>query len=213
MPRAILIRPRVEAFSDGVFAIAITLLIIEIGVPHVEGGSNLGDEILDLWPSYGAYILSFVTIGIYWVNHHALYRLFHSTSHFFLMLNIFFLMAIAFIPFPTAVLGEYLDNEGQRQAAVSLYCAGLLFPAVGWFLVWAYAQYRGLVDDSLHPRYIRFANYQYLVSVIAYGTALVLAFLESWAALALCAAITGVYLFPPRRPEYLPLPSVAPPPG
>lgn len=204
---------RLETFSDGVFAIAITLLIIEIGVPHVEGEASLGDEILDLWPSYGAYVLSFVTIGIYWVNHHSFYRLFHSTSHFFLMLNVWFLMAIAFIPFPTAVLGEYLNDGEHRRAAVSLYCAGLLFPAVGWFLVWMYGQYRGLVDDSLHPRYLRFANGQYVVSMAVYSIALGVSFLNAWAALGLCAVITGVYLFPPRTPEYLPLPNVGDLPG
>jgi uncharacterized membrane protein len=199
---------RIEAFSDGVFAIAITLLIIEIGVPHVEGEGSLGDKLLDLWPSYAAYVLSFVTIGIYWVNHHAFFRLFHSTTHFFLMIHVLFLMAIAFLPFPTAVLGEYLKDGNHRQAAVSLYCLGLLFPATGWFLVWAYGNFRGLLDDNLHSRYTRFATYQYIFSMFVYLVAFGVSFVSAWAALGLCAAITGVYLFPPRRPEYLPLPDV-----
>ena len=80
---------RIEAFSDGVFAIAITPLIIEIGVPRVGGGESLSDALGDLWPSYGAYVLSFVMIGIYWANHHSVFRLFIRIDHFFLMLNVF----------------------------------------------------------------------------------------------------------------------------
>ncbi len=140
---------RIEAFSDGVFAIAITLLIIEIGVPHVTGDESLSEALGDLWPSYLAYVLSFVMIGIYWANHHSLFRLFVRTDHYFLMLNVFFLMTIAFLPFPTAVLGEYLDDAEQRDTAVTLYALGLLLPAFGWFIVWLYANVRGLVDERL----------------------------------------------------------------
>src|SRR6266508_127727 len=155
---------RIEAFSDGVFAIAITLLIIEIGVPQVTGNESLSDKLGDLWPSYGAYVLSFVMIGIYWANHHSFFRLFVRTDHYFLMLNVFFLMAIAFLPFPTAVLGEYLDDSEHRLSAVGLYAFGLLFPALTWFAVWAYANVRGLVDERLMPDYLRFMTIQYLLS-------------------------------------------------
>ena len=134
---------RLEAFSDGLIAIAITLLIIEIGVPHVTGDESLSAEIADLWPSYGAYILSFVIIGIYWANHHSFLELFRRTDHTFLMLNVIFLMTIAFLPFPTAVLGEYLTDEAQRADAVTFYSIGLLLPAIAWFLVWLYARWRG----------------------------------------------------------------------
>lgn len=142
---------RIETFSDGVFAIAITLLILEIGVPRLEGGESLGHALRDLWPQYGAYILSFVMIGIYWANHHALFKLFVRTDHVFLMLNVFFLMCIAFLPFPTAVLGDYLDDSGERRAAVSLYALGLLLPAFGWLSVWLYGCWHGLTDERLHP--------------------------------------------------------------
>jgi uncharacterized membrane protein len=147
---------RIETFSDGVFAIAITLLIIEIGVPHLEGRESLEHALGDLWPQYGAYILSFVMIGIYWANHHAFFKLFVRTDHVFLMLNVFFLMCIAFLPFPTAVLGEYLDNADERQAAVSLYALGLLLPAFAWLTVWLYACWHHLTDERLAP-HIRFS--------------------------------------------------------
>ena len=193
---------RIEAFSDGVFAIAITLLIIEIGVPHVTGNESLSEALGDLWPSYGAYVLSFVMIGIYWANHHSLFRLFVRTDHYFLILNVFFLMTIAFLPFPTAVLGEYLDNDEQRDTAVRLYALGLLLPAFGWLVVWLYANARGLVDERLAPEYVRFLTAQYVLSNVLYATALLLSFLDAWVALVIVVGLTLLYLLPPRRPQY-----------
>jgi uncharacterized membrane protein len=194
---------RIEAFSDGVFAIAITLLIIEIGVPHIEGGESLAEKLGDLWPSYGAYVLSFVMIGIYWANHHWFFKLFVRTDHIFLVLNVLFLMAIAFLPFPTAVLGEYLDNDAERQTAVSLYALGLLLPALSWLLVWLYANWRGLVDAHLAPDFRRFMTVQYLLSNALFAGALVLSFLNAWAALTIVVGLTLLYLIPPRAPKYV----------
>jgi uncharacterized membrane protein len=193
---------RIEAFSDGVFAIAITLLIIEIGVPHVTGEESLSEKLGDLWPSYGAYVLSFIMIGIYWANHHSLFRLFVRTDHFFLMLNVFFLMAIAFLPFPTAVLGEYLNDSENRDTAVTLYALGLLLPAFGWIVVWLYANARGLVDERLAPDYVRLLTVQYFLSNVLYAGALMLSFLDAWAALSIVVGLTLLYLLPPRRPRY-----------
>jgi uncharacterized membrane protein len=193
---------RIEAFSDGVFAIAITLLIIEIGVPHVTGEESLRSALGDLWPSYGAYVLSFVTIGIYWANHHSFFRLFMRVDHFFLIVNVFFLMAIAFLPFPTAVLGEYLTEDEHRDTAVRFYALGLLLPAFGWLMVWLYANARGLVDERLAPEYVRFLTGQYVLSNVLYAGGVVLAFLQPWVALVVISGLTVLYLLPPRRPRY-----------
>ena|SRR2546423_1656473 len=193
---------RIETFSDGVFAIAITLLIIEIGVPRVSGGQSLGHALGDLWPNYFAYVLSFAIIGIYWANHHSFFRLFTHTDHVFLLLNILFLMCIAFLPFPTAVLGEYLDNAAERQTAVSFYAFGLLLPAFGWLAVWLYGHLHGLVDERLDPAYVRQLTVQYLFSNVFYTIALVLSFLSVWAALAVSVGLTLLYLLPPRQPRY-----------
>src|SRR4029453_13342626 len=192
---------RIEAFSDGVFAIAITLLIIEIGVPHVSGAESLSKALGDLWPDYFAYVLSFVMIGIYWANHHSFFRLFVRTDHFFLILNVVFLMAIAFLPFPTAVLGEYLDDSAQRDTAVRLYALGLLLPAFGWLVVWLYANARGIVDERLVPSYARFLTMQYLLSNVLYAGALAVSFLNAWVALTIVLVLTLLYLLPPRRPQ------------
>jgi uncharacterized membrane protein len=194
---------RIEAFSDGVFAIAITLLIIEIGVPRLQGGESLAHALGDLWPSYGAYVLSFLMIGIYWANHHAFFKLFVRTDHVFLMLNVFFLMCIAFLPFPTAVLGDYLDNADERQAAASFYALGLLLPAFGWLTVWLYACWHGLTDERLHPSFVRSMTVQYLLSNACYAVALAVSFASTFAGLAICVAITLLYLLPPRQPRYI----------
>ena len=193
---------RIEAFSDGVFAIAITLLIIQIAVPHLENGQNLEDALADLWPSYGAYVLSFVMIGIYWANHHSFFRLFRGSDHFFLMLNVFFLMCIAFLPFPTAVLGEHLQHDSERQVAVGFYAFGLLLPAFGWLSVWLYGNALKLVTEGLAPGYVRGLTVQYLLSNGCYTTAILLSFWSAWVALGLCVGLTLLYLLPPRRPVY-----------
>ena len=109
---------RAEAFSDGVMAIAITLLILDIKVPHPPGATstNLLEELLRLWPSYFALVLSFVMIGIYWANHHYVFKLFKKTDHGLNLLNLLFLLCISFLPFPTDVLGNYaLDGANRPQ--------------------------------------------------------------------------------------------------
>jgi len=194
---------RVEAFSDGVFAIAITLLIIEIAVPHVEGDQSLGEAISDLWPSYFAYALSFITIGIYWANHHSFFQLFRRLDHFFLMFNVLFLMCISFLPFPTAVLADYLDNSDQRGDAVTFYCFGLLLPATAWLALWTYGRWRDLLADGLDPAYVRFATWQYIGSSGVYILAVVASLINPWAGIAMAASITGAYLLPPREPKYI----------
>ena len=94
---------RIEAFSDGVFAIAITLLVIEIAVPHLENGpegTTLFEALMGQWPSYLGYVISFLQIGVVWANHHNRFTHIVRSDHTFLFLNILFLMCVAFIPFP-----------------------------------------------------------------------------------------------------------------
>ena len=107
---------RLEAFSDGFFAITITLLVLEIKVPPL--GSALGRELLSLWPSYLAYTVSFIVIGAIWINHHAMFDHIVRVDHTLLLLNTFHLMFIVFIPFPTAVLARSL-HDGTEDVLIS----------------------------------------------------------------------------------------------
>jgi TMEM175 potassium channel family protein len=92
---------RLETFSDGVFAIAITLLVLLFDVPDVSEGRSLGHVLLHQWPEYASYAVSFITIGIIWVNHHTLFRHIVSVDRLFLFVNVLFLMCVAFLPYPT----------------------------------------------------------------------------------------------------------------
>src|SRR6266850_3656217 len=143
---------RVEAFSDGIFAIAITLLVLNIRVPSPDltgHGGTLLPALLRLWPAYLGYLISFFTIGIMWVNHHSMFVLIRRTDRYFLLLSVFFLMWIAFLPFPTAVLAEYLSEPKGRRVAVALYSATFVLIAVAYNALWWYAVRGGrLLDEN-----------------------------------------------------------------
>src|SRR3954447_16174671 len=109
---------RLEAFSDGVFAIAATLLILNVSV---ESGAALPHDLLTIWPSYVAYAVSFVTIGVIWANHHTVMSQIPAVTRAFLVMNTFCLMVVAFNPFPTRLLSEYLLDPQGRQAAAVVY--------------------------------------------------------------------------------------------
>ena len=115
------------------FAIAITRLIIEIGVPHVGEFGSLFEELVHLWPSYLGYAISFLVIGTVWANHHNRFRLISRSDHILLFVNVLFLMCVAFIPFPTALLSEYIRDEAHRTTAV--YSGTLAVTAVFFTLL------------------------------------------------------------------------------
>jgi uncharacterized membrane protein len=136
----------VETFSDGVFAIAITLLILEIRPPHADGDHTLWSGLLALWPSFVAFALSFFVILIMWVSHHELMRLVRGVGYSFLFANGFLLLTVTFVPFPTAVLAEHLATP-QARPAVAFYCATFVINSLAWSLLW-WTIRRG---DLLHP--------------------------------------------------------------
>jgi uncharacterized membrane protein len=193
---------RVEAFSDGVFAIAITLLILDVKVPRSPGTSlDLLRELLHLWPSYFALVLSFVMIGIYWANHHYVFKLFEKTDHGLNLLNLLLLLCISFLPFPTAVLGDYILDQTNQVTAATFYSVGLLLPAVSWTLMWLYACYGGrLVDHRLEPRVLRILTAKYVGSVVVYSIAVLVSLIAFKLGVALCAGLTLLYLTPPHFP-------------
>lgn len=196
---------RLEAFSDGVFAIAITLLVLEIKAPHPEPGAaySLWAALADDWPAYIGYVVSFVTIGIYWVNHHYLLHLFRGTNHGLNLLNLLLLMCLSFLPFSTAVLGENLRQPGQERAAVAFYVLSFLAPAMAWFAMWRYAVAGGrLIDRNLEPAFIRKLTLRYGISSVVYPFALAADYWDYRAGLAIFTVITGMYLWPSPPPQY-----------
>jgi uncharacterized membrane protein len=179
---------RLEAFADGVFAIAATLLIIEIRLP----GEDVGEGLRDLWPSYFAYALSFLSIGIMWVNHHVVLSFTREADRAFLFINLFLLMSIAFVPFPTALYAEHLGHDGAREAALAY---GLTFVVIASFfqLFWQYARRRLLRPDA-DRREVSGINRSYLPGVPLYMGATLVGLISPTAALAVFAAIALVYV-------------------
>lgn len=126
---------RIEAFSDGVFAIAITLLILEIKVPqHAETPELLWKELWKLWPSYFAFIYSFGTILVTWVNHHVVFNSIRGKTNAFIYANGFLLLIVSFIPFPTALLAEYIISE-SHSSAIIFFCGYGALANVAWILL------------------------------------------------------------------------------
>ncbi len=171
---------RLEALVDGVFAIAITLLVIEIKVPIVESGnsSDLVGALLHKWPSYVAYAVTFFIVGAYWINHHRMFFLLRGVDHKFLLLNILCLMAVAIIPFPNAVLAEYVNDPDMRSVATVVYGIAMLVLAVFFNLTWQYAARRGLLRLDIDR-----AKVQKVLRSYAFGPVIFLAgiALSGWA--------------------------------
>lgn len=184
---------RLETFADGVFAIAATLLVIDVGLP---GGSTdrLGDQLLQIWPQYVAYVISFVTIGIMWVNHHRLVRQIERIDDRFLFLNLGLLACIAFVPFPTRILAEYVRGD-DGEAAALLYGITLTVTAVFFNSVWLYAS-RG--QRLLHPgadaKEVSGITRSYLPGTPMYATATLVAFVSPQASAALFGLIAAFYM-------------------
>jgi uncharacterized membrane protein len=182
---------RLEAFSDGVFAIAATILVLEIAIrPH----RDLGTELLHIWPAYFAYVTSFVTIGIIWMNHHHTVSLLGRTDRTMLFINNLLLLTIAFLPFPTRLVSEHLRHAGARPAALA-YGATFLVMASLHQVWWQYARRgRRLVAEQTPESALRAVDRAYLPGVPLYGAVFVLAFFSPLASVILTFAIAAFYL-------------------
>jgi len=183
---------RVEAFSDGVFAIAITLLILEIRVPHGEAG-GLWAGLLALWPSYIAFLLSFVVILIMWVNHHELLRMVRTVNYPFLFANGFLLLTVTFVPFPTAVVAAYLATP-DAKVAVAFYCATFVAQALLWNLLFATMVRGRLLRPEVTAATIENVRRTYYVGVLVYVLATALAFVRPALGLILNASLCVVWI-------------------
>lgn len=190
---------RLEAFSDGVFAIAITLLVVAIRLP--DAGADLGAALVAMWPSYLAYAVSFFVLGAIWINHHGMFEYIVRVDGAFLLLNLFQLMAIAFIPFPTAVLAASI-HTGDGQAVATAFYGSTLF-AVGIFVnaMWWYAVGHDLLRPDVDRPQIRSINRHFMVGPLSYAVATLVGLVLPWLALATFVAINVFFLWPRSRPR------------
>jgi uncharacterized membrane protein len=183
---------RVEAFSDGVFAIAITLLILAVGIEQSIAHGGVKHVLLHLWPAYIAYGVSFLTVGIMWVNHHQIFRHFRRVDRPLLLLNILLLMCISFTPFPTRVVADHATNAADRQAAAVLYGLTMTVTAICFFAVWYYGSRRLLRPDTdMHE--VSGITRSYLPGAPTYALGTAIAFVSSVASLIIFGAIAIFY--------------------
>jgi uncharacterized membrane protein len=183
---------RVEAFSDGVFAIAITLLILEIRVPHLDAEAANGPlfaALLALWPSYLAFALSFFVILIMWVNHHELFHLVHAVDYPFLFANGLLLLMVTFVPFPTAVLAHFLGGAAANTAA-AFYCATFVLINIAYNVLFRAATHeRRLVRPEIGDAVLARVRRAYALALAVYVVAVALALWHALAGLALSASL------------------------
>ena len=187
---------RLETFADGVFAIAATLLILNVDAQVGEGSGAIGQRLLDIWPSYIAYAVSFVTIGIIWSNHHTVMNQLGRVDRTFLLLNVFLLMCVAFLPFPTRLVAEHLrGGRHDLQPAALAYGATMTVMALAYITLWLYAtrKQRLLRPDS-DPRTISGITRSYLPGAPLYLTATLIAFASPLTSVAVFAAIALFYV-------------------
>jgi uncharacterized membrane protein len=185
---------RVEAFSDGVFAIAITLLILEVRLPsNIETG-KLAPALLKLWPSYLAFLTSFGTIGIMWMNHHRLFNLVNGCDDGLIALNTLLLLGVTWIPFPTAQLAQHLLGPDQYVSA-ALYSGSFVIIAIMYNVLWRYAVKMKLVVDHLNVSSI---SRQYFFGPILYLIALLIGFKNATACLIFSLLLVIYFALPPR---------------
>ena len=182
---------RVEAFSDGVFAIAITLLVLEFKVPHLPVGASGRDlflALLKLWPSMVAFLGSFGAILIMWINHHGLFRLIHKIDSPFLFANGFMLLLVTFVPFPTAVLAEYLGTPGERVAA-AFYIGTFVVISITFNAFWATATKRRLLKHGVPDAVVLRIRNAYRFGLGVYVASTLLALWNASLGLAACLSL------------------------
>jgi len=194
-------KSRIEAFSDGVIAVAITLLVLDLRVPEPGGGGDLGSRLADLWPNYLAYVISFVAIGIMWINHHAMLRRLTGVDHSVLVLNLVLLLCIVVLPFTTSLLATYLDAPAGGRLAAAVYSGSFLVTSVV-FLALQYhlvSRRTHLLRRPLTASGRRTVLMRGAIAPPVYLLAGLLGMITPYLTLAVCVAIGIYYLMVPAR--------------
>ena len=186
---------RLETFSDGVIAIAITLLVLELHVPQDTGG-ELWSALLHEWPSYLAYLISFTVIGIIWVNHHGILGLVKTVDRPLLYLNLLLLLTIAGIPFPTALVAEHLQSPGiDAKVATAVYGGWATLVALGFNLMWRWIVHDAkLIHEHLDLAALRSNTRRFSLGLVIYPVTVGIAFLSPIWALVVHGLVAAFYV-------------------
>jgi uncharacterized membrane protein len=197
-------RGRLEAFSDGVFAVAITLLALNLAIPG-PGHGPLARQLAGHWPSFAAYVVSFLTIGIIWVNHHTLFQRFSKIDRPLLFLNLLLLFFVVAIPFATGTIAAYLSRGGADASLAAVVYLGIFegmslsFGALFWWSIW-----RKHMTITLTPGETRAAIIRFGAGTLGYLVAIGIALVSAPAALLVSALVAAYYVYEhtPGRPAH-----------
>src|SRR3954471_1671645 len=197
---------RFEGFSDAVFAIALTLLIVEIKVPgspeDPHGYSDLVSAMAEQWREFLALVLCYVVIGAYWLQHHYSGRIYAKSDHWFSAINLLFLLAIVVIPYPIRVWCFHLGTRFERVASVTLV-AGLALIACTWMAKWFYGMPgRRVMDERLAPDFLRQMTRRYGTATLIQIAAVPVAIAAPRAGVAIALLCVAFFLLPQPRPRY-----------
>lgn len=194
---------RMEAFADGVFAIAFTLPIFNVVAPAFrDGGRFLDADLAAAWPQDVGYVLASVIIGLYWVHHHFSGAIYRTTGHWFLLATAVFLAMIGYIAFPSRIFAESLVHPAALPAASVFLVDMLALTSLSWLLKWNVGMMRGNVDPRLRPDYVGRLNRRYWIKAGCYcAAALIVRWQWAWG-LGLAAASLLHLVWPPETPRY-----------
>ena len=199
MPRGMTVH-RVEALSDGVFAIAMTVLVLEIRVPEGGGAGGLSAQLTALWPKFASYAMSFVMLGVLWIGHHLQFEYIRRTDRPLLWFNLAFLLSITFLPFSTGVLGNYYESP----LAVALYGGTVVVAGTCLLAHWVYATRKHhLVSGDLDQSVIQSIRKRIAVGLALSGCAAVLGFVAIQLSLGIFLTIPALYLVQSRVDRHL----------
>jgi uncharacterized membrane protein len=189
---------RLEAFSDGVMAVAITLLVLNIDLPPLAHGESLASGLGRQWPAYAAYAVSFVTIGIIWINHHVMLGRLREADRTILFLNLLLLMSIAILPFATKLMAAYLRHSSGQHLAAAIYSGsflimGALFAALNaHILLVKHPKLKHQLPLERRRQILAWS----VAGVVPYAIATGLAAVSPYATIAICAGLGVFYAFP-----------------
>jgi uncharacterized membrane protein len=194
---------RVEAFSDGVFAFAATLLVLAIRIPRpsdADASAGLQHLLLDQWPSYVAFAISFMVVGTVWANHRLAFSHLARSDHVLASLNLLELMTVAFLPLPTAVLGTWIGSYPNRQTAVLFYGGTLCVLGIWHNVIWWHGAYWArLTAPSLSAHKRRTLTLTWLGGPVLYGAAMAFAFIDPRLSIGIFVLLGILYLLPTPR--------------
>jgi uncharacterized membrane protein len=189
---------RLESFSDGVIAVAITLLVLGITIPDPAHTASLTATLGQRWPEYAAYVISFLTIGIIWINHHVMINRLREADHAILILNLLLLMSISVLPFATGLMATYLKHPAGRSLAAAVYAGSFLVMAIMFLTLNRHILLREahMIGTELTLAQRRQILTRSAGGSIPYLIATPLAFVSPYLTLAICGAVAVYYAFP-----------------